>query len=286
MNDELNTKEYLKSMEQIKLSDSSRERVKNDLLAHVRFHAVIEETGSVTPQRSPFMRWLSSPVPAAFALVFLVGTTSLLAKEAAPGDFLYAVRTGVNENVRAVFARVTSDTKQPDVPSKVELANATTPENETVDSSSDKDRKNQKDTKPDKTLAITARTNTLPENGDAALAAEVSSDLSTTLSKGAISVEAYTSDVKLRDKTLRDLIKKYDPKLEVDVKNEFKTKLDQAAALTAKTEGTSEEDARANLDKASVLIGEVEATLSTFGQVEIKNGVIVDIDFTVDPLAQ
>ena len=117
---------------------------------------------------------------------------------------------------------------------------------------------------------------------DNMFAADSSLDLATMLSKGTISIEAYTLDVKLRDKTLRDLIKKYDAKLESSVKADFKNKLDTVELLVVKTEGASEASARAHLDKATGLIGEVEAKLSTLGQATVKDGLIVDIDFDVD----
>ena len=280
MNDEFKIKEYLKPLAHIKLSDSSRERIKGDLLEYALFHTVAEGKANPEARRSPFMQWMFSPVPAALALVLLVGTTtSLLAKEAVPGDFLYAVKTSMNENFLGVFALGTKNVEPPAEPSQVQLADATTQPGE---ASSDKDSKIHKDTKTDKNLAINNRTSVLLENGDTALAADVSSNLATSLSKGKISVVDYTTDVKLRDKTLRDLIKKYDSKLKSSVKADFKGKLDSAEALVVETEGKNEADARAHLDKAAGLIGEVEATLSTLGQVIIKDGVIIDIDFSVN----
>jgi predicted RNA-binding Zn ribbon-like protein len=106
--------------------------------------------------------------------------------------------------------------------------------------------------------------------------------MSTLLSQGNWSAADHSADIALRETTYRALIKKYDAEIETDAKNEFITKLDQAAALSAKIEGTPEEYARASLDKASVLIGEVEAELSMLGQVEIRDRVIVDIDFSVN----
>lgn len=283
MNDELKTKEYLKPLAHIKLSDSSRERIKGDLLEYARFHAVVEGQANPPARRSPLRQWMFSPVPAALALVLLVGTTtSLLAKEAVPGDFLYAVKTSMNENFLGVFALGTKNVEPPAEPSPVQLADATKQQSETSDNPSDKDSKIHKNTKTDKTLAINNRTSALLENSEAAFAADVSTDLATKLSKGTISVGAYTSDVKLRDKTLRELVKKYDTKLESKVKTEFKTKLDSAGVLVVEAEGKSEADARAKLDKAAGLIAEVEAKLSTLGQVTVKDGIIVDVDFSVD----
>ena len=114
---------------------------------------------------------------------------------------------------------------------------------------------------------------------ESATADTASDEMSTMLSQGTWSIEDHTTDIKLRETSLSALIKKYDTKLEAEVKTEFKTKLNQAIGLVAEAEGKSETDARADLDKASILVGEVEATLSTLGQVEIVNGIIVGIDF-------
>ena len=291
MNNELETKEYLKTLELIKLSDSSRERIKGGLVSYARFHAATEVEVSTTARRGPFMKFAFSPVPAAFALVLLVGTTSLLAKEAAPGDFLYAVKTGVSENFRGAFALVTKDTKNPDEASQVQLANETTVDNE-VSTSSDTLAKNDKANKKENnkgTLALNTRTTAMLESGNAQedniLASDASLDLSTMLSKGTISIEDYTSDVKLRDKTLRELIKKYDIEIQSNIKIDFKNKLDTVGILLVETEVATEAEARAHLDKAAGLIGEVEAKLSTLGEVTVKDGLIIDIDFSVDMTA-
>ena len=289
MNNEQETKEYLKILEQIKLSHSSRARIKSDLVSYAQFHAAAEvKAGTTTRRKSLFMRSMFSPVPAAFALVFLVGTTSLLAKEAVPGDFLYAVKTGVSENIRGVFALVTNDTKQPDEPSQVQLADATKSDTDTATTSdtlakNDKDRKNEKDKG---NLAINTRTTAMMEGGkykkDNMFAADTSLDLTTMLSKGTISIEDYTSDVELRYKTLRDLINKYDAEIDLDLKADFNKKLDTVELLVVKSEGANEAEARAHLNKANGLIGEVEAKLSTLGEATVKDGIITDIDFGVD----
>ena len=274
MNDELKTKEYFKSMEQIKLSDSSRERIKGDLLQYARFHAVTEVSKS-TPIRSPFLGWVFKPMPVALALVLLVGTTtSLLAKGAVPGDFLYALKTGLNENFRGVFAIGTNETVSPTSTTAVHLAEATASDATTTDAH---DSDTQTDVGSDSSLAINTRSKFAPES-----TTDASSDLSTMLSQGTWSIEDYTSDVKLRSNILRDLVKKYDSELQATVKTDFKTKLDSADEFVVEAEGKSESDARANLDKAAVLIGEVEAKLSILGQVIVKDGMIVDVDFNVD----
>lgn len=268
MNDELKTKEYFKSMEHIKLSDSSRERIKGDLLQYARFHGATEGGVSSSAKRSPFMPWLFSPVPAALALVLIVGTTSVLLKNTTPDNQLAINDTQVSDStIGAPKDEAGSPTETTiSAPQKTPAQN-TNPQPSTLTGD---------------TPASSARAKVVPESADADMASD--SIMSTMLSQGTWSIEDQTADITLRETTYRALIKKYDTELEDDAKNEFNTKLDQAAALTEKTEGTSEIDARASLDKASVLIGEIEATLSTLGQVEIKDGIIVDIDFSIDPM--
>jgi len=270
MNDELKTKEYFKSMEQIKLSDSSRDRIKGELLTYARFHPATEGGAKAVSQRSPFLQWLFSPVPAALALVLIVGTTSVLLNNSTTDNQLAINDTQVSDSTIGA----------PD--------NETDPPPETTISAPQKtpaqNTKPQPSTVTGDTPASSARAKVAPENADADMVSD--SIMSTMLSQGTWSIEDHIADITLRETTYRALIKKYDVELEDDTKNEFTTKLDQAAALTAKTEGTSEIDARASLEKASVLIGEIEATLSTLGLVEIKDGIIIDIDFSIDPLAQ
>lgn len=268
MNDELKTKEYFKSMEHIKLSVSSRERIKGDLLQYARFHGATEDGPTVAAVRSPFMQWLFSPVPAALALVLIVGTTSVLLKNTTPDNQLAINDTQVGDSA------INSPANKTGSPAETTIsAPQKTPAQNT---------KPQPSTATGDTPASSARTKVAPESADADMVSD--SIMSTMLSQGTWSIEEHIADITLRETTYRALIKKYDTELKDDAKNEFTTKLDQAAALTEKTEGTSEGDARSSLDKASVLIGEVEATLSTLGQVEVKDGIIVDIDFSVDSL--
>ncbi len=261
MNDELKTKEYFKSMEQIKLSDSSSERIKGDLLEYARFHAVAKESAD-GPIRSPFFMFPFKSVGAAFALVLIVGATSFLLDQTAPAGQLSMNDTNEPASVDDVEkseVSATEDTPTPVTPTI--LAQNTGPQSnpEAADNS-----------------LPNAYAKVAPES---ATADPASDEMSIMLSQGTWSIEDHATDIKLRETSLSALIKKYDTKLEAEVKTEFKAKLNQAIGLVFEAEGKSETDARTDLDKASVLIGEVEATLSTFGQVEIVNGIIVDIDF-------
>jgi hypothetical protein len=267
MNDELKTKEYFKSIENIKLSDSSRDRIKTDLLTYARFHAAPAGGVTAAPKRSPLLQWLFSPVSAALMLVLMVGTTSVLLKQTTPAGQLALDDTQVDDSATPASEDV-SATPVEKVALKPSTLLAPRTDNASVEEADDMS-------------ADTARMKVASESSvDTAFVA--SDEMSTMLSQGTWSIEAHAADITLRETTYQELIKKYDASLEADVKYEFKTKLDQAAALKKNIEGTSEEDARASLDKASVLIGEVEATLSTLGQVEIKDGVIVGVDFSVD----
>ena len=53
MKKHLETEEYMKKLKQVKLSDSSRARIKNNLLEYTRFHAVKEVSASA-PIPSPY----------------------------------------------------------------------------------------------------------------------------------------------------------------------------------------------------------------------------------------
>jgi hypothetical protein len=265
MNDELKTNEYFKSMKHIKLSDSSRDRIKEDLLTYARFHVVTEGGGAASPKRSPFLQWLFSPVSAALVLVLIVGTTSVLLKNTTPAGPLAIDDTQFSDST------ISASEDQASTPEEVIISTPPTTLAENTNP--------QPSTVVRDTSARSANAKFAPESA----ASDVASDeMSTLLSQGNWSAADHSADIALRETTYRALIKKYDAEIETDAKNEFITKLDQAAALSAKIEGTPEEYARASLDKASVLIGEVEAELSMLGQVEIRDGVIVDIDFSVN----
>ena len=119
MDNDHNTTEYLAKLGQLKLSDSSRTRIENNLAAYARFHSVQGEGVRVggdgrsiaqVPSRTSFITYLRNlqltSMTAALVAIMLVigGGTSYAAESAVPGDFLYSIKTDVNENIENVFA--------------------------------------------------------------------------------------------------------------------------------------------------------------------------------------
>lgn len=122
MKKDTQTTEYMKKMESLKLSETSRARIEKSLLEYAQFHSVtdgvrdgedsrsIEQVSSKTNRRTSFMNYLrnlqkKSMTAALIAILFIAGGgTSYAAQGAAPGDFLYPVKTEINENVRSILA--------------------------------------------------------------------------------------------------------------------------------------------------------------------------------------
>jgi hypothetical protein len=116
MNKDRKTAEYLENLEDVKLSESSRSRMQDSLLAYARFHGVhesvrvAEESRSIeqVPQRTSLFTLFKNPksMTAAIIVIMLIagGGTSYAAEGAVPGEFLYTVKTEVNENVKSAFA--------------------------------------------------------------------------------------------------------------------------------------------------------------------------------------
>jgi hypothetical protein len=265
MNDELKTKEYLKEIESLTLADSSRVRMREDLLAHVRFHAVSEVTAPKSVP-SPFLSFFMRPAPVAFVMVLLVGTTAFY----------------LNKEKTAELALV-DDTSQPAKDSstsvdQTDVAPAGVEEQGEILVPTLATNQPTPDTQPDSIVAMNTRAKSAPT--PEAASTDMASDemfMTSELSAGTWSIADQQADIEKRLDGLRALIKKYDVEIEADLKIEFTTKLDTAATLKSESEGKSELDARANLDKASVLIGEVESTLSLLGEVVVEDGYIVDV---------
>jgi len=117
MNNDTNTKEYFEKIHSLTLSESSRARMKGDLLAYAQFHAVadavrVAETNrsmGYVPQRTAFITYLLkskiSKMTALLMIMLLVGGgTSFAAENTVPGDFLYPVKIEVNENIKSALA--------------------------------------------------------------------------------------------------------------------------------------------------------------------------------------
>lgn len=114
-----NTTEYLKKLGQVKLSEASRARVAKNLEEYADFHTVSEDVRVEKHDRSIervsqtsvwytvfFIRSkrLTMPMLAIAAILLVGGGTSFAAQGSVPGDMLYPIKVGVNENVRSALA--------------------------------------------------------------------------------------------------------------------------------------------------------------------------------------
>lgn len=261
MNDELKTKEYIKSMASLKLADSSRVRMREELLTYARFHTTKVGTQLV---KSPFAWLFFKPVQAAFAFLFMLGAGTALYLEDNDkyNTPLATIDTPVTSE--AVPAPIT-ESESPEVVSSTELAVA--PQNSINSSASDDNLVSYNDN----ARAIATKEST-----------EVASDETmaiTMLSQGEMDINDYRTDIVKREKTYRTLITKYEKEIGPDTTKELTTKVDSTDALLDDAEGKEAAEARLLLDKAATIIGEVESTLSLLGTTTIEAGVIIDIDF-------
>ncbi len=105
-----NDKELIQAMKMVRLSEATRNRVRENLLAYADMHAMpsggvgtFEIVGFVMSVLSR-----SRPILAGAFVVVLIaamsGGAALAAEQAVPGDALYAVKVHVNEPMAAVFA--------------------------------------------------------------------------------------------------------------------------------------------------------------------------------------
>lgn len=114
MNKEIDTKEYIQKLGHLKLSDSSRVRIKNNLLEYAQFHSVRvgDDSRSIehVPRRTSFITNIfnlnKKSMMAAIITFMLIagGGTSYAAEGAVPGDSLYTVKVEINENIKSAFA--------------------------------------------------------------------------------------------------------------------------------------------------------------------------------------
>ncbi len=267
MTEELQTKEYLKKLEHLKLADSSRLRMREDLLAHARFHAVKEVT---TPKVVPnlFFNFFMRPASLAFAMVLLVGTTAFY----------------LNKDKTTELA-VVDDTNQ-----AIENSRTTTEDFGTAPADSKEGSENQvptiatntpvPDSQTDSFVAMNSRAKSAPSTEFAS--SDMASDeaiMTTMLSQGEINIEDYRTDIVLREKTYRALITKHEKEIGGDNTTELINRLNTTATLLKDAEGKEDTEARVLLDKAMTYVGEVESTLSLLGTVTVEEGVIIKIDF-------
>lgn len=114
MNDELDkdTQQLIERLKHISLTPDERHVLQARLEEYADFHPMPEHAAIPSPHGGIFpdiLRWLGNTKSAyAFAvLVLVIGAgagTSLAAERALPGDALYAVKVGINEQVRGALA--------------------------------------------------------------------------------------------------------------------------------------------------------------------------------------
>lgn len=261
MNDELKTKEYLKSIGSIKLSDSSRLRMREELLAHARFYTVQEKA---TPVKSPFMWLLLKPVQAAFAFVLVLGTGAAmyLGGTNPQGEPLATNEAPFIEESVTPVPTEESENSEETSGDKFAMAPRNTPSPSTNESAG--------------IFNDNARSIAMKESADV-----VSDETMMTimLSQGEMNIDDYRADIMLREKTYRALITRYEKEIGTDTTAEFITKLNTIATLLKDAEGKEDVEARPLLDKAMTYVGEIESTLSLLGTVTVEEGVIIKIDF-------
>jgi hypothetical protein len=264
MNEDNLITEYKKTWEQVKLSDSSRQKMGENLKVYASFHKVTENPVLV---KSPFSWLLLRPVQFAFMFVLMigVGTTMYL------GD----------QNTSVPFATI-------EAPTNLEAVPAPDQESETKEAG---DSLASSPPETNTIFPVDEETIDVSSNDVRSFAMKESDDMAedemytTMLSQGVMDINDYRADVTKREKTYRALITKYDTSIEDDVRADLIAKLNTTLTLVSETEGKEESKARPLLDKAATLVGEVEAVLSTLGQAEVKDGVIIDIDFSIDPMS-
>ncbi len=239
--------------------------------------------------------------------VFITLGTSFAAQGALPGDVLYPVKTGVNENIRGAFAiganaeaKLQTDLLEERLEETQTLhaeGNIST-ETEAQLAASIKDQatlttdaiaKSDADVAADMNTRVkVALESFVGAIGiDSALASSINASLNTSaLSKGGLAIDAYLTDTKTRVDTLRTVVQTNQANIAADVKAELNAKLDTAALLVLEASGKVEAESRTTLDGAATLVQEVEAKLSTLGQAKVDSdtGIITDIDFSTDPV--
>jgi hypothetical protein len=312
MNEDTKLKEYTEKWQSVKLSENARAKMEGELLSYARFHAVREEGESRSigqvPQGAFLQRLKFTTMPIAlFLAVFVSVGTSFAAQGAVPGDFLYPVKTEVNENIRGAVAiganaeaRLQADllAERLEEAEKLHAEGKLQADTAVMVANNIRTQSNATNAaiaKSDSKVALDVNASLkgavdqfiLRVGTDSVLATDIATSLNATSeSKGTISTEAFIQDMKLRVSTLRTVIAKHEAKLSAEVKAELNAKLDSAALLTTEAEGKTEAEAQATLNKAATLAGEVEAKLSTLGQATVdgNTGIITDIDFSIDPM--
>jgi hypothetical protein len=316
MNPDIKTTEYIAKLKDIKLSDSSRARIKNNLQEYAAFHGV--RVGSearsipVVPMRTSLFSLKFAYMPLVILLAIMIGGgTTLAAQSSVPGDILYSVKIGVNENIReALTISADSEAKlqanlleeRLEEAQKLQAKGQFTAETESTvvanisaqakraEAAAEHSSEEVKlETKAKIALALQNFMGTT--SLDTKLAAEMPTEVAakmtaSDLATGLYDINAYRADMTARTKALGMIVAKYKTEIGVKAAADLNVKIETATKLVAEAETQAETEARGTLDKASELVGEVESKLSTLGQVEIDGdtGMITEIDFSIDPM--
>ena len=327
MNSEKSTTEYLKKLESLKLSGSSRTRIKDELVEYAQFHSVKEgvrvgQTGRSIEQvpsgTSLFLRKYTYMPFAILLAVLVTGGTSFAAQGAVPGDFLYPVKTEVNEPVRSAFAigaNAEAELQAKLVAERIEEAEELEAEGQLegeaaatlsadIQSHVTKAERAMTNSNAEVRTQTTAnlstslsRFNSLVQN-DTALAITIPATYGTTdtdvsvttslLATQEMDIDAFRASAEARVENLVSVVEDSQAELSAEVYASLTAKLEAADELIVESRTQAEADARASLNEASELAGEVESKLSTLGTVEIntQTGAIVDIDFDTVPVLE
>jgi hypothetical protein len=312
MNPEKRTTEKLEKLREVTLSESSRTRIHTALMEYASFNSADTEvkTPAVTPV--PFYMFMSKlhrvPVPFMLLMFILVGGgMSFTAEGTVPGDFLYPVKTEFNETIRSVFtmnadrqAELQTELLEERI-SEAEALQVDGRLNDTMsvavsDQVNDQaERANEAVAKSSPQVASETQAkisgalehylaieNPNPsETGDVTMTMKTS-DLAT----GLYDVNSYQADMEARTTALAKILETHKAEIDTPLHKELTEKLTQATELATAAATQTEADGRTTLDEAALLTGEIEAKLSTLGLVEIDidTGMIVDIDFSIDPM--
>lgn len=259
MNDELKTKEYLKTLEQITLADSTRVRMREELLSHARFHIVPPTDISI---KSPF-NWLllrTSQMAAVFLLVCGVGAAVYFGGGNENSSSIAIDENGNESDATETLATTTDESENPTFLVIAPQTSDTSPVPITEESAD----------------SPMSRQAMMKESADTAQDEAV---MVTMLSQGEMNIEEYRADILLREQTYRSLVTKYKNEVGTKFFNEVLGKLDAVASVLDSAKQKEDTDARGQLDAAMTTIGEIESSLSLLGIVTVENGVIVDVDF-------
>lgn len=327
MNPEKHTAEYMKKLESLKLSDSSRTRIANELKSYAQFHAVSEsvrvedssrsneQVSSNTNRHASLFSNKYTFMPFAILLAVLVGGgTSFAAQGAIPGDFLYPVKTEINEPVRSAFAvsanaeaNLQADIVAQRIAEAEELQSKGRFEGEAAaqlaariqssitkadEAMIDSDVEVRIVTVADLTASL-SRFNALVGN-DTELAisipaaySEMSGDtsMSSMLTTREMDIATFRANTEARVQNLNALVERNKSNVSAEVYVSLTAKLEVASELIVDSLNQAEAEARASVTEASELAGEIESQLTTLGTAEIdmQSGAIIEIDFTNVP---